>query len=41
MGIEATPIIQPSTIGAECSTLDLVKEDVEFLDGCPVLVSVC
>lgn len=38
MTLEATPIILPKeSEGALCEDLDLVKEDVEFLDGCPVL----
>jgi hypothetical protein len=37
MGIEATPVIQPSTTEAECSELDLIPEETDFQDGCPVL----
>ena len=37
MGLTATAVIQPSQTDIQCNDLDLVKEDVEFLDGCPVL----
>ena len=37
MGLNATAVIQPSQTEIQCNDLDLIKEDVEFLDGCPVL----
>lgn len=37
MGLKATPVIQPSTTEAECSDLDLIPEETDFQDDCPVL----
>jgi hypothetical protein len=37
MGIEATPVIQPSETDVECADQDLVREVTEFQDGCPVM----
>jgi hypothetical protein len=37
MALEGTPVIQPVETGASCDDLDIVTQDVEFRDGCPVL----
>lgn len=38
MALELTPVIQPKeTDGTGCSELDIVKEEVEFQDDCPVM----
>jgi hypothetical protein len=40
MALEATPIIPPSESDAECDGLDLIPEEIDFQDGCPVLPKV-
>lgn len=37
MALEATPIIQPSDTDVECADLDLIQEQVEFQDDCPIM----
>jgi hypothetical protein len=37
MGLIATPVIQPAETEVQCNDLDIVTEEVDILDGCPVL----
>ena len=37
MGLNATPVIQPAQTDVQCNDLDVVRQEVEYQDGCPVL----